>query len=392
MIINRTLKFSHRTIESLPPPEPEWPSNNIEFSDSVETGLKLVVYRSGKRHFRHRFVFNGKKRMVTIGEFPAVNLDKARTKVRENKALMADGIDPSTDSENVLSVLTFEKFVEKQFRPFAKMERRSFRDIDNRLAKRILPVFGHRSLDSIKRHEIAEFQVNLANEIAAPTANRTVATISSVLNLAVERGLIESNPARGIHKLKENGPRARVLGGEELARFLAELSKTLDSVAGQAISLLIMTGLRRGEVLNLTWENVNIPERSIYLKMTKCGEPRHVPLNSEALELLTRLKKERGENSHFVFPGSGGTGHLIEVRKTFNQICKKAKIKDLHPHDLRRAYASLLVNAEVPLSEIQGLLGHKNIATTQIYARINQNSLRRATETAVTELRKVANG
>ena len=392
MSISRTVKLSHRVIDALPPPDPDWPSNNVEYSDTVETGLKLVVYRSGKRYFRYRCVVNGKKKMITIGEYPAVSVEKARSKVRGFKAQLADGIDPTATPDVDDSVLTFGNFVTKHYRPFAKMERRSFTDIDNRLTNRILPAFGDRPLTAIKRHEISEFHVKLGSEVAAPTANRTVATISAILNLAVERGLLESNPGRGIRKLKENGPRSRVLGGEELMRFMTKLLETLQTVTGQAIYMLITTGLRRGEVLNLKWENVHLTDKTIYLTMTKCGEPRFVPLNSQAFDLLTRLQRERGANGGYVFPGKGLTGHLTEVRKTFNAICKAAKISDLHCHDLRRAYASLLVNAEVPLSEIQGLLGHKNIATTQIYAKINQNSLRRATETAVTELQKVVNG
>ena len=392
MSISRIVKLSHRVIDALPPPDPDWPSNNIEYSDTVETGLKLVVYRSGKRYFRYRLVVNGKKKMITIGEYPAVSVEKARSKVREFKALLADGIDPTATPDVDDSVLTFGNFVEKHYRPFAKMERRSYTDIANRLTNRILPAFGHRPLTAIKRHEISEFHVKLGSEVAAPTANRTVATISAILNLAVERGLLESNPGRGIRKLKENGPRSRVLGGEELMRFMTKLLETLQTVAGQAIYLLITTGLRRGEVLNLRWNDVNLADKSIYLTMTKCGEPRYVPLNSQALDLLTRLQRERGAKGGFVFPGAGKTGHLTEVRKTFNAICRDAKIADLHPHDLRRAYASLLVNAGTPLSAIQRLLGHKKIVTTEIYARINQDSLRSATETAVIELQKVVNG
>ena len=330
--------------------------------------------------------------MMTIGEYPAVNLDKARTKVRENKSILAGGVDPSSTPDVDDSVMTFGDFVEKHYRPFAKMERRSYTDIANRLTNRILPAFGDRPLTAIKRHEIAEFHIKLGSDVAAPTANRTVATISAILNLAVERGLLESNPGRGIRKLKERGPRSRVLGGEELMRFMTKLLETLQTVAGQAIYMLITTGLRRGEVLNLRWEDVHLEEKNIHLTMTKCGEARFVPINSEALNLLTRLKRERGAKGGYVFPGAGKTGHLTEVRKTFNAICKDAKIADLHPHDLRRAYASLLVNAQVPISEIQSLLGHKNISTTLIYARINQKSLQRATETVVTELQKVVNG
>lgn len=387
MSLNRTLKLSHRAIEQLTPPDPNWPSSNLEYTDTVESGLKLVVYRTGKKFFRHRFTFEGRKQLMSLGEFPAVNLERARERVRENKAKLAEGVNPLAVTPPD-EAITLGRFVETSFIPYAKKERRSFRDILSRLNKRILPVFGSRPIKEIKRQEVAAFHLELGNDVAAPTANRTVATVSAILNLAVDFGVLDSNPARGIRKLKENGPRERVLAGEELSRFMGALQDELHTVPGQALYMLITTGLRRGEILGMRWENVKFEDQTAYLPMTKCGKPRRVPLNSDAIDMLRRIRAERGMQSPFVFPGDGKKGHLIDPRKSLWRVMEKAGISDLHCHDLRRAYASLLCNAGVATAEIQSLLGHQNIATTQIYARLNQNTLHRASETAVVELRK----
>lgn len=388
MSLNRTLKLSHRAIEQLAPPAPDWPSNNLEYTDTVESGLKVVVYRTGKKFFRHRFTFEGSKKMMSLGEFPAVNLERARERVRENKAKLAEGVNPLVEIP-VDEAITLGRFVETSFIPYAKKERRSFRDILSRLNKRILPVFGDRPIKEIRRQEVAAFHLELGNDVAAPTANRTVATVSAIFNLAVNFGVLDSNPARGIRKLKENGPRERVLAGEELSRFMAALQDELHTVSGQVIYMLITTGLRRGEILGMRWENVKFEDQTAYLPTTKCGKSRWVPLNSVAIDMLRRIKSERGMQSPFVFPGDGKKGHLIDPRKSLWRVMEKAGISDLHCHDLRRAYASLLCNAGVATAEIQSLLGHQNIATTQIYARLNQRTLHRASETAVDELRKV---
>jgi integrase len=116
---------------------------------------------------------------------------------------------------------------------------------------------------------------------------------------------------------------------------------------------------------------------------TKQKEHHQVPLSAPALQLLSeiqRRQKRAGERSRFVFPGIGGTGHLVEIKKSWAQICKAAGIEGLRVHDLRHSYASQLVSGGASLPLIGALLGHSNPTTTARYAHLFHDPLKAATE------------
>ena len=386
--ICRTLKFSHRAVENLAPPAPDAASSNIEYSDACEPNLRIAVYKSGKRSFRHRYTFLGQKKMMTLGEFPAVTVDKARERVRRNKALLADDLDPLEERERRRQAITFAEFVENHFIPYARKERRSCRDIENRIKLRLIPAFGKKHLPRISKRDVAELHIKLRDEISAVTANRYLATLGGMFTKAIEWGWMTENPCRGIKKYREGGGRKRVLAGDELVRFMKALKEETTSLPGKAIFILIALGLRKMEVLSLRWSNVYLEEKRLYLPFTKSGRPRFVAINSQALQLLTEMSKERREGCDWVFPSTSHLGHLMEVRRTFETITKKAGITGLKLHDLRRSYASILVNAGVSIYEIRDLLGHSDVRTTQVYAHLDTSTLQNATETAASELEK----
>lgn len=391
-MIGKSFRFTHRGIESLPPAPKDGSSSCIEYSDMQERGLRLAVFKSGFKSFRHRYTFLGKKQVLTLGEFPAVCVEEARRRVRENKVLLSQDLNPKDERNHLREALTFEEFVMVHYVPFASRERRSWRDIENRIKLRLLPTFGDDQLPRITKNQIASFHQKLRDDISAATANRYLALTSAIFNKAIEWGHVNDNPARGISKYKESGPRSRVLSTDELTRFMTALNEILDQPSARAIFLLISLGLRRNEVLSSTWSNIDFTRKQLYLPITKAGTPRHVNLNSLALELLQQMHKERDVINPWVFPSKSKTGHLNEVRKTFDTINKKAGIKQLRLHDLRRSFASNLVNAGVSIYEVRDLLGHADVRTTQVYAHLETAALQQASETAAEELRKALAG
>ncbi len=375
--MTKSIKFSHRTIEKLSIPKDCGKSSGIEYTDLGQQGLKLSVYKSGRKFFRHRYTMHGKKVSVTIGEFPTMTVEQAREKVRQNRQKVLEGEDPRNQST---TRLTLGEFVDQFYVPFAKVQRKSWSDIDSRLKLRLLPTFGSLPLDQIKKAQIAQFHQKLQVEVSATTANRDLALLSSVLTLAVDYDCLDKNPARGIRKAKESGPRTRVLSEEELARFTKTVQLKLDQQEVRAIFLLLALGLRKMEVLSLRWKYVDLLNGTLYLPDTKSGTPRHVALNSIAQELLARMAKERVGKQEWVFPSNSKTGHLKEVRNTFSRLLTEAGIENLRLHDLRRSFASNLVNAGVSIYEVRDLLGHADVSTTQIYAHLGIGTLKQASE------------
>ena len=387
-IVNKSLYLSHRQIEALPVPSAEHPSTSIEYSDTTERGLKIAVYKSGLRSFRHRYTVRGKKQSVTLGEFPALSLEQARKRVQSNKLLIVDSVSPKDERVKRIEGLTFAEFVTDDYATFAKNERRSWRDIENRINLRLIPAFGDLPLPQLTKPMVAKFHQELRKDVSPTTANRYLALISAVYNKAMELGHVTENPTHDIVKFKESGARTRVLSNDELKRFMSALNEVIDTAPAKAIYLLITLGLRKMEVLSLRWENIDFDQQQAYLPTTKAGKPRYVTLNSLALELLEKMHKVRVNNNPWLFPSRSKSGHLQEVRKTFDRVTLMAKIKGLRTHDLRRSFASNLVNAGVSVYEVRDLLGHADVRTTQIYAHLASTTLQQASEVSATILKQ----
>ena len=383
---NRTLKFSHRAIESLPAPEADASSTNVEYTDAAESGLRIAVYKSGKRSFRHRYTYRGEKKMMTLGEFPAVNVEKARERVRANKALLAEDIDPLNERQRQREAVTFAEFAEQDYLPFAAKERKSHKDISNRVKQRLLPCFGKLQLPRITQREIKTFHVQLKAEVSAVTANRTLALLSGMFSLAVEMGLVTENPARGIKKFSEPGARKRVFSDQELQRFTKALAEVMDTPSGQAVYLMLTTGLRKSEVLSMAWKDIYLEldasKNRYFIKDPKNNKPRYVPLNDQASRLLEKMKQDRARDNEWVFPSGSVKGHLLDVRRTFQAILDKSQVSGVRQHDMRRTFATLLINNGVSVYEVRDLLGHSDVRTTQVYAHLATSTLHRASGVA----------
>lgn len=386
-------RFSHRSIDALPIPPQEHPSSNIEYSDEEVTGLRIAVFKkTGRKSFRHRFIFGGKKATRTIGEYPGVNVELARSLVLEDKALIAQDIDPRIERKKKQNAITFAEFATDTFLPFAKDERRSYADIDSRVNGKLIPALGKKKLHLISKTDIAELHLKLRQEISAVTANRTLALVSGMFARAIEWGYVADNPARGIKKFQESGPRHRAMTDDEFGRFIGALKLKMDEQDPQAraLFLLLVLGLRKMEVLSARWEHVDLEKGQLYLPTTKSGRPRTAVLNPIAIDLLKTMLSERQNDNPFVFPSRGKCGHLREVRKTHRTIMKEAGIVDLRTHDLRRSFASLLANRGVGIYQIKDLLGHSDVRITQqVYAHLNVQSLQNASEIVSDEAYKV---
>lgn len=387
-MINRIFKFSHRSVEALPPAPPNHPSSNVEYSDAVESGLRIAVYRSGRRSFRHRFTYRGQKMLMTLGEFPAVSVEKARERVRANKGLLAEDINPLEARERIRQSPTLQQFVEEIFLPKAIKERRSLRDLKSRLQGHILPEFGNRQLVQISRREVILFHQRITGQVSGTTANRSLCLLSSILRHAVGLELIAENPCRAIEKARENGARQRVLSSEgELPRFISALMQVLGTLQGKALYFLLASGLRKSEVLSLAWEHVDLVNGRIFIPRPKNGKPRYAALNSISLELLTTMAEERSA-SPWVYPSKSSSGHLLDIRRTFNSVCKAAQIEGLRIHDIRRTVATELCSSGQNLIAVRDVLGHADVRTTQRYTHLSLATQKATSEVTADRIRR----
>ena len=212
-----------------------------------------------------------------------------------------------------------------------------------------------------------------------------LALIHVVFVRAIEWGWEGNNPASGVKKFKEQS-RERFLHADELPKFFESLAIEPDKLYRDYFLLAILTGARRANLLAMRWDQINF-DRAVWTiphEETKTKENYHIPLVSEALQILTQRKLNRV--SEWVFPSTGKTGHLVEPKKAWKRILERAELTDLRIHDLRRSLGSWQAATGASLSIIGKSLGHKNINSTAIYARLNIDPVRESMETATSAM------
>jgi integrase len=187
------------------------------------------------------------------------------------------------------------------------------------------------------------------------------------------------NPAKDV-RLFPHGKktaRERFLQPHELVKFHEELKKEEHLDTRDVLALLLSTGARKSNVYEMRWADVSLQLKNWKIPMSKSGEGYDVPLSAAALEVLERRYRTKGE-SEFVFPAKSESGHIEDVKKRWSEFRKRAGFADVRLHDLRRTRGSYAAISGESLQKIGAMLGHKSLGSTEIYSKLNQESVREA--------------
>jgi len=258
------------------------------------------------------------------------------------------------------------------------------KDRDEFSAKRLFPYFQGRELGGITAADVRGYIASRqANGVAPATISKEIGLLRTALNWA--RNELEwdiPNPFNG-RKLKEPEGRIRWITREEALRLMESAKNEPKSPhLVDFIRLSLNTGMRRGEVLGLEWNRVDLKSNLVYLGASnqKNGKIGSVPLNNEAREAILsrrRFATTNCPNSQWVFSHEDGT-RLGSVRKGFDGACRRVELIDFHPHDLRHTCAAWLVQAGVTIREVAELLRHSDIRVTMRYAHLSPDNVRAA--------------
>ena len=200
------------------------------------------------------------------------------------------------------------------------------------------------------------------------TINRYMATLKHMLTKAVEWGMVSDDAIRNVRRVKqleENNKRMRFLSQEECATLINSSSDHLRPIVVAALN----TGMRKSEILGLTWDRVDLRHGFIFLDRTKNGEKKELPINGSLRQYLEELAMNNMDGHRHVFHDKDGKPYL-DVKRSFLSACTKAGITDFHFHDLRHTFASQLVMAGIDLTTVKELLGHKTLTMTLRYAHL----------------------
>ena len=373
-------------------------SRPYEVRDTRLTGFMLRVQPSGYMSYVCEY---GRGRRLTIGSTAIFTPSQARD---EAKLILADaikGIDPSA-ARNRCKSLTLKSFIEEKYRPCVQQEHRSGDKTADRILSRFSD-FENAKLIDITPWRVEKWRRKRAKAGVKPTTlNRDIASLKAALSKASYWGLIDSNPIRKVKLSKlDRSPNVRFLDPAEEERLREALDAREQEIRADRISgnvwrldrgyatrqdlsdhefvdhlkpmvlVAMNTGLRRGELFNLCWKQVDIQGGNLTVSglTAKSGKTRQVPLSKETVEVFMSWKEQRNPAMKLVFPSRTGAP-LTDIKTAWGSLLKRAKINQFRFHDLRHHYASRLVMGGIDLNTVRELLGHGDMKMTLLYAHL----------------------
>lgn len=356
------------------------------YYDLKEKSLVLDVKNTGSKSFYLYRRINGTPERIFLGIFPDTTIEQARKLASQKKGEIASGINPKDKITAIKKEVTFGFMFEEFMERYSKKHKRSW-IYDDREVKRFLPHWFNRKASSISKQEVQVLHEKMHEENGLYQANRILERIRAIYNKHIEWGWNGSNPTIGIKKFKEQS-RDRFIQPDELPKFFEALNEELNTTARDYIWISLLTGARKSNVLAMRWDEIHFTRKEWRIPETKNGEPVTLPLAEPVIKILSARAKE----SEFVFPSTESvTGHIQDPQKAWRRILKKANIKDLRIHDLRRTLGSWQVATGASLSVIGKSLGHKTQAATAIYARLNLDPVRDSVNKAATAMLEFMN-
>jgi integrase len=390
--------------------------------DDALPGFGLKVTPSGRKVYvmQYRVAGLGRRafaRRVTLGEHGTLTPDEARKLARRELGRVAQGSDPAAErsrwktASTVAEVGTayLDDVRARRASDAADYERRRLWD------KHVVPVIGSKLVAKVTAVDVR--RLHRAMHETPYLANRVVGLLRSVFAFAGKEGLrpVHDNPAMGVDPYPEEN-RERFLTPDEFRRLgealdraetigllpapkkrrkpkLAKNRKHVPKSAGTpipaarsgvaAIRLLATTGCRENEILSLRWDAVDFERGFLRLAGTKTGRSTR-PLGEAAMAILRALPAVEG--SPFVLPGKTSEGHIKELRRLWEAVRYAAGLEDVRLHDLRHSFASVPATSGESMLVVRSLLGHANVATTERYAHLADDPVKRAADRTAADI------
>ncbi len=358
--------------------------------DSEIPGFGLRVTPSGYKCFVLNYYPQGRNRLMTIGAYGSLTLIQARKLAQDELYKIKHGADPLAVREVERSADTVEQFCREYLERHAKTKKRTWMKDESRIRRHIIPAWGTQKLSAITGRDVSRLHSKVGEQTPIE-ANRLLQQLSKMFNLAKRWGILDHshpNPAAGLEKFRER-KRDRFLSRDEASRFFTAVKREPSLYVQAIFFLLVLLGPRKSELLNAKWEDVDFSNQRLRLPETKNGDVHYIPLPTHAITILRNLPRQLYHP--YVFPGSKSGRPINNIDKAWGRIKEQAGLNDLRIHDLRRTLGSWMAQSGVPLQLIGKVLNHKDIKTTQIYARFAQNHVKDALEQHGRSIVEIAN-
>jgi integrase len=374
------IKLTKRTVAGLLPRVKPY----VAFDGEVK-GFGCRVMPSGVKTFilEYRPGAGGRavaKRRLTLGRYGSMTPDQGRRAALAALDTIRRGHDPQADKAGDRTAATVATLIDAFAAGHVSKLKHNSRKSCAVALGRLRAAYGGLKAAAVTRAHVASLHAGMASTPYA--ANRLLATVSTCFAFGLDNGLLplgHINPASKIGHYRET-KRERFLTGDELARLgaaLQEAEPQFGPWACAAIRLLLLTGARLREILDARWSQLDTERGCIFLPDSKSGA-KPLYLSGAALAVITGLPHMSG--NPFIIPGRGA-GPRADLKRPWSSICKAAGLEGLRLHDLRHSFASVGAGSGMGLPILGKLLGHSDAATTQRYAHLASDPMRRAADT-----------
>ena len=368
------MQFTDKLIKALKPKETRY-----DLREANGDGFAIRISPSQIKSWVFFYHFEGKKRRMTLGNYPDLSLADARAQHRQALTLLSRGIDPGqAQRQNELEARmapTVNVLANEYIEIWAKPRKRSWKEDLRILNKDVLPVWGKYKAKDITRRDIVLLLDKILERGAPISANRTLAVIRRMFNFAIERDILSISPCHSIKAVAKENRRERVLSEDEILKFWLGLDNaSMTEPTKIALKLQLITAQRKGEIISAEWEEFDLTNGwwNIPASKSKNGNSHRVPLSNLALALLNDLKSQSNICSQWLFPSPTGKAHISPtsvdhaLRKNLYNLPENERFT---PHDLRRTAASHITAMGISRLILSKLLNHVDSHVTAIYDR-----------------------
>jgi integrase len=359
-------KFTARWIETVNV------DTRTDFTDPDVKGLALRVTPNGSKSwaYTYRRKSDGRKRRVTLGEFPAISLHQARAKASGHRAAIAEGADPASEKVAQKRVETVDQLLDRYLTDYAPAESAWTAEVRRIFKKDVRPAIGAHKITAVTKADILAILNAVKDRGAGVTSNRTLAAVRKAFNWAVSEGYLQASPVKGIGQRVKEQARSRSLSQAEIHAFWTGLDNAgMAPGTKLALRLALVTGQRIGEVCGALRSEIDLSKAEwlIPAKRVKNRRDHSVPLSPLAVELFREAMTLAGE-SQFIFPSrprsksvkrqqhlaSQGVGHAMH--DALQELGLKRN--PATPHDLRRTVASHMAAMGIGENVVARVLNH----------------------------------
>ena len=243
---------------------------------------------------------------------------------------------------------------------------------------------GNKYVSAVTAKDADNFRTFRAKQVSPVSVNIELRTLKASFTLAMRWKLISENPFRGIAFMKIPEQQPAYIRKEDFGRLILAIS---DQWFKDIVTFAVLTGMRRSEIINLKWKDVDFGRRLLHVEnsatfTTKTGKRRSVPMNESVYQLLWGKSVKSAEGIVFTFQGQ--QIRLDLLTRKFRFCVRRAGLnREIHFHSLRHTFATWLVQGSVSIYEVQKLLGHSSITVTQVYSHLASSELHSAVDTLV---------